>query len=300
MQSARSLLSELIDYAGLFPPASLGMESAMRAYEEYRSGIDRSFVGRFIVPASRLDEMVAYGAEIFPRGDHAAPWKLSVTTAVDSDTDRNAILHFNCSHHTGSNLGNAVCDAVEMPVADSAAVRNALTSYADFFKLFLEVPLGTDPDPLIRAMAGTRAAAKMRTGGVTAQSIPSSAEITRFMRACKIHGVPFKATAGLHHAVRGEYALTYQDDSPSGEMFGYLNVFLAGAFLDAGLEDTDVANILEEKDPAAFQFDDFGVSWRSNRIGVDALERSRRQFMLSYGSCSFTEPLAEARELELV
>ncbi len=272
----------------------------MRAYEEYRSGDDRSFVGRFIVPAVRLDEMTACGESIFPRGDQVAPWKLSVTTTVGSVADRDVILRFNCSHHTGSGLGNAVCDTIEMAVADSTAVRTALAAYPDFFRLFLEVPAGADPDPLIRAMAGTRAAAKMRTGGVTEQSIPSSADVMRFMRACKHHGVPFKATAGLHHALRGEYALTYDDNSPSAEMFGYLNVFLAGAFLDAGLDGANLIKILEERDPEAFRFDDFGVSWGSERIGVDALERSRRQFTLSYGSCSLTEPLQEARELGLV
>ncbi len=300
MLSARSLLNGLIDYAGLFPPASLGMEAAMRAYAEHRSGDDRSFVGRFIVPAARLDEMTALGETIFPRGDQLAPWKLSVTTTVDSTADRDVILHFNCSHHTGSDLGNAVCDTIEMAVADSTAVRTALVAYPNFFRLFLEVPAGADPDPLIRAMAGTRAAAKIRTGGITQQSIPSSADVMRFMRACKHHGVPFKATAGLHHALRGDYALTYDDNSPSAEMFGYLNVFLAGAFLDAGLDDARLMKILEEKDPEAFRFDDFGVSWGNERIGVDALERSRRQFSLSYGSCSFTEPLQEARELGLV
>lgn len=300
MQSARSLLTGLIDYAGLFPPASLGMDRAMVEYAEYRSGNDRSFLGRFIIPAGRLGEMVGPGADIFPRGDQAAPWKLSVTTTADSSVDRDAILHFNCSHHAGSSIGHATCDAIEMPVADQAAVRAALANYAEFFKLFLEVPLGEDPGQLIRAMAGTRAAAKMRTGGVTPQSIPSSEEIIRFMRACKHHGVPFKATAGLHHAVRGEYPLTYNDDSPSARMFGYLNIFLAGAFLDAGLEDVRLIEILEEQDGLAFQFDDFGVSWRNERIGVEMLERSRRQFMLSYGSCSFTEPLTEARELGLV
>ena len=83
-------------------------------------------------------------------------------------------------------------------------------------------------------------------------------------------------------------------------MFGYLNVFLAAAFLDAGAADADVIAIIEERDSAAFQFDDAGVTWRDSRLSHAELQRTRATFALSFGSCSFTEPVDEARSLGLL
>ena len=62
-----------------------------------------------------------------------------------------------------------------------------------------------------------------------------------FLIACRRHGVTFKATAGLHHAMRGSYPLTYERASESGTMFGFLNVFLAALFVGDGLGAEDDA-----------------------------------------------------------
>lgn len=300
MQSARSFFSGIIDYAGLFPPASLGMPDAVNAYAEYRSGQERDLLGRFVLPAGRLGEFSGAARDVMPRGEDAEPWRLSVVAANGSVPDREAILHFNCSHWSGSDRGSAVCDAVEMPVNTTDDVADAITLYPGFFQLFLEVKLGIDTDSIIGAMAGTRAAAKVRTGGVTAESIPPAVEVLAFMKACKRHAVPFKATAGLHHLVRADYPLTYEAGAKAAEMFGYLNVFLAAAFVYAGADDDDALAILKERDASAFHFDDTGVTWRGRRLNPGALEKTRGEFALSFGSCSFAEPVTEAREVGLV
>jgi hypothetical protein len=149
-------------------------------------------------------------------------------------------------------------------------------------------------------MKGTRAAAKVRTGGVTPDAIPASSDVLRFLRSCSRHRIPFKATAGLHHAIRAEQPLTYESLPPRAEMFGYLNVFLAAAFLEGGAADDEVLAILDEKDANAFHFDDAGVSWSRRTVGREQLDRVRKNFALSYGSCSFTEPVGEARQLGLI
>jgi len=133
--------------------------------------------------------------------------------------------------------------------------------------------------------------AKIRTGGVTPEAFPAVPDIAKFLRACKAKGVAFKATAGLHHPVRCVKPLTYEPDAPTGTMHGFLNVFLAAAMLD------HAEAVLEEKDPWAFSFDDEGVTWRDQSVSTAALTLLRRDFAISFGSCSFEEPIEDLREL---
>jgi hypothetical protein len=299
MRSARVLLNGIVDYAGLFPPASLDMERAARAYADYLSSPYSELLGKFIVPVSRLNELSEVGSAVFPRDDDPS-WRISVIVGSSLGDARIAAREFNARHRNGSLDGNAVCDAFEAVAADGDAVREALREIPVFFELYLEVPATIDPAPAIKAMSGTRAAAKIRTGGVTRESIPSSAQVLRFMRQCHGHGVPFKATAGLHHAVGSEYPLTYDTDSARAEMFGYLNVFVGAAAIEAGWDDASVIGILEARDPSSFRFDADGVSVNGRKIEAPVLAGTRERFALSFGSCSFIEPVDEARALSLI
>jgi hypothetical protein len=114
---------------------------------------------------------------------------------------------------------------------------------------------------------------------------------------CARLGLPFKATAGLHHPVRGDYALTYAADSARGTMYGFLNIFLFAALLHAGKRESDVAALLEERDASAIHVDDAGITWRAMRVDRDAIRAARRTFAGSFGSCSFEEPVAELESL---
>jgi hypothetical protein len=119
------------------------------------------------------------------------------------------------------------------------------------------------------------------------------------MQACVGANVPFKATAGLHHAVRGVHPLTYERSSPCAMMHGYLNVFLAAAFCADGDADT-AFTVLEETDASAFRFEEEGAWWRAAFVARSHLERVRRSVATSFGSCSFMEPVGEARELQFI
>jgi hypothetical protein len=120
--------------------------------------------------------------------------------------------------------------------------------------------------------------------------------VIEFIDACQREAVPFKATAGLHHPVRGSYRLTYEPGSPVGTMYGFLNVFVASALIHAGESRNSAIAALEETDRRAFVFDDDAITWRDIRITTDQLEASR-QFAISFGSCSFREPIDELRPL---
>jgi hypothetical protein len=300
MASPRDFLHAVVDYAGLFPPASLSMDDAVRAYARFLEGPESDLLARFVLPMSRLDEFSVTAAPFLPRGESTEPWRLSVIGGNDAAAARDAALSFNCSHWNGSDKGHAVCDAIELQVKDAESVQNVVDAVPDFFQLFLEVPAAGDPERLIAAMAHTRAAAKIRTGGVTPEAIPSSQSVLHFMKSCRHYGVPFKATAGLHHAVRAIYPLTYEQGAPVAEMFGYLNVFLAAAAVNEGASDEIALGILEERDASRFVFDDSGLTWRDFKIGADRLMLARAGFARSFGSCSFTEPVQEGKELGLV
>jgi hypothetical protein len=286
----RKFLEGIIDYAGLFPPASLGMPDAVSAYASYRSGPDRDLLGRFIVPAGRLDEFAkALG--------HAPParerWQVSVIGKEFAET-RDLALDFNARE------SRATCDAIEIPVASAHEVERVLAQPQREFELFLEIPVAPDPTPVVAAIAGSPAFAKIRTGGITASAIPSSEEVLRFLSACLTFRVPFKATAGLHHAVRSEYPLTYERDAACGTMFGYLNIFLAAAALEDGWTTTEALEILEQRDVTAFRFDDDGAVVNGRPLSGATLHAARSTFARSFGSCSFVEPVEEARAAGLI
>jgi hypothetical protein len=284
------MLASSIDYAGLFPPAALGMAEAVRRYAEYLKGSDAWALGRFVVPASRLEEFEREADELAPRAP-AAPWRLSVLLGADPAGDVKTLGAFNC-RHARDGAAAFSGDVVEVKADSVAAVQRILAAAPRWAEAYVEVPLEPDPTPLIAAIAKGGARAKVRTGGITPEAFPSGEQLLRFLRACTTADVPFKATAGLHHTLRAEYPLTYAPDSPRGTMFGFLNLFLAAAFLRQGMSDADALQLLEERSPSAFGFAPDKIEWRTHRLDQRAVDAARARGIQSFGSCSFAEPVA--------
>jgi hypothetical protein len=139
--------------------------------------------------------------------------------------------------------------------------------------------------------------AKIRTGGVTPEAIPSVADVAKFICACAELRLPFKATAGLHHPVRSLQPLTYETDAPRAVMHGFLNVFMAAAFAWHG--EDDIEPILAETDPAAFSFSE-EARWRDMSLMASRVREARDRFAHSFGSCSFVEPIHDLEALGLL
>ena len=297
------LLHGAIDYAGLFPPAQLDMPGAVAEYDAYLHSPDVWALGRFVVPAGRLDELAAVGAagesETQPLGGLAPDRGLSVVMGADVPSDARRISAYAGTHAAERAWWGRV-EAVEVRAATVDAIRDALNVISSDLERFVEIPIGADPTALIRAIRDGGAAAKVRTGGTTADAFPSSADLARFLATCVREGVPFKATAGLHHPLRGAYALTYAPGSATGEMFGFLNVFLAAAFLRAGHDESVARELLEERDPSAVQFDADEVTWRGRRLTATDLAATRAAGIQSFGSCSFREPIDDLTALGLL
>jgi len=296
MQSVRALLHGIVDYAGLFPPAKLDMGDAVRRYAEYHAGPDAWALGRFVLPVARLEEF----GEVYDsmREKHRGePWRLSALTGADLKADVDRIGAFN--RDRARRAGGAVVDAVELRAASTDEVARAAALLPSGVEAFFEIPVASDPRALVGAIARAGAGAKVRTGGITPDAFPSVEELARFLHACVRADVPFKATAGLHHPLRAEYRLTYEPDSATGTMFGFINVFLAAALFRAGGTIGDAQAMLAETSPAAFRFDDSGVTWRGHRLGNAELEAGRER-AVSFGSCSFREPVDDLQALDLL
>ena len=298
LRAIDALLSGIVDYAGLFPPASESMGAALENYAAYREAADSAALGRFIVPFARLAELEEHALDLFPRGVGPDPWKLSVLVSADVRAATEEMLRFNARHGGSSPAGHAVIDVVELKAMDSADIERQRAALPVGFTAYFEIPVGADAASLVRTLASVGARAKIRTGGVTADAFPSSREIVDFMVACHRHAVPFKATAGLHHPVRGRYRLTYDAGSATGLMFGFLNVFMAAALVRSGKSVELARAVLEEADPTAFSFSEDAITWRDVRIDVNQILTLRSQFATSFGSCSFREPVDELAALD--
>ena len=132
-------------------------------------------------------------------------------------------------------------------------------------------------------MAGVGGRAKVRTGGVSAPMFPTPNDLGRFLHRAAAHKVPFKATAGLHHAMRSDQPLVGDERQGPVAMHGFLNVFLAAGLARADRVGTELLEtVLAERAAGAFAFDQSGVNLAGRRLTCEDLAATRRRFAISY------------------
>ena len=129
----------------------------------------------------------------------------------------------------------------------------------------------------LRSLKEQNAMLKIRLGGERPESTPTSSTLARVLSSCAELGLPWKATAGLHQAMRSE-------------SHGFVNLLLAAALAHAGGSVNELEALLDETDAAAFGFDGGHVSWRDYRLDVATISDGRR-LLRSFGSCAFEEPV---------
>lgn len=285
--AVRAAFASLIDYAGLFPPAELPLAQAQAEYGAARAGPYAWMLGRFIIRARQLNE--------------ASPARGPFSVIVEGNVD--AITRLAALRNAGIPI-----EAVEIPldknglpdeISDAIGDVKSAVTVAGFSDVpaFVELPRGQRWTELVPVamewLARMRLGAKVRCGGITAEAFPTVDEVAEFIAAATGAGVPFKATAGLHHPVR------HRDRATGFMMHGFLNVLAAAAFASR-VEREALARIVAEEDPSAFAFDDDSFCWRDRRIGLAELERTRREGFVGYGSCSFAEPVDDLIALGLL
>ena len=261
----RAALERLIDYAGLFPPAKLPLEEALTQYERAREGAASWVLSRFIIRAEALIDLrkCLNGRTGIELSVIAAPAMFEVVARARHE-------------------GWAMITAIEVPLGDysiGGCVRQSRRARLDDLPIYVEHSHGRlAMDEL--AAGGLRA--KLRCGGIKPSSFPSVEAIAGFIAEASAAGVPFKATAGLHHPLR------HFNRDAGVMMHGFLNVLAAAAHAPhvdrARLEAILAAERLEELD-----------------LSDEAeIRRARRERFVSYGSCSFEEPVEDLRALRLL
>lgn len=311
--SLKALMTDLIDYAGLFPPAGLPMNLAVGNYDRYINGPNAWALGRFVLPVARFKEFQPY---LFGR-QFLQTWLISALIGDDAEADFIAISEFN-----QQNVGRVLVDTVEVKVASADEIRRfaalvpkTITPYFEITPRFI--------DDLVVAVREVGGRAKIRTGGITLEAFPPASDVAHFISVCAEHEVPFKATAGLHHPVRCVRPITYDANAPTSAMHGFLNVFTAAAVAwiqgkvfecddemfvgrDAPIQtpfryemgprgQKSLENILQQISP--FEFVEHGLK-APLIIPTSLIKEARQNFAISFGSCSFEEPMGELSSLE--
>lgn len=292
--SLRVLLSEIIDYAGLFPPAQLSMAAAVQNYADYLRSEYSWMLGRFIVPADMLDEFEERAREYWTRKD-AKLWRISILARGNLGDVNQRVEKFNAAY-----VGQAIIDAVEIRADNPAQIQEAKPHLLPEMPTYFELPLTAILPEQISLLATSKTRAKVRTGGVVPEAFPPIDELIKFLRVCIAANVPFKATAGLHHPFRTTRRLTYEEDSPIGTMHGFINLFLSAALLRINLNNTSVHRLMADGNPDNFVFDDDGASWNNTRVDLQQLKTMRQRNIISFGSCSFVEPIEDLQQLGLL
>lgn len=290
----RAGLAALVDYAGLFPPAALPVREVVERFGRYAESDERWMLGRLIVPLVGLDALDAVAESRLAPG---VAWNLSVLVAGDAALDGViARLRAFDDRHRARNIS---VRSVELAPASIDDVARFAAIGAPHLERYVEVPLGADTGRWLDAVARAGCFAKIRTGGLTADRFPAVADVATFIRDTVSRDLPFKATAGLHHPLRNTYPLTYERDSQSGRMHGFINLLLAAALArrDPGVEGETIARLLDASDPDAFAVMTNALAWRDVVLTTADLADARHRTIRSVGSCSFEEPVSDLRAL---
>lgn len=262
-----ALVDALVDDAGLFPPERLPMRAAVERHRADALVGHPVLTHRFLCPARRLAELRAELRD-------GEPWRLGLIVDVDpgalpdvlAEVDGDGRLHL----ETIELRWPGAVDAV--PRHATAVTHVELSPAADGWH------------DALTAVAGAGLAAKVRCGGLTADAFPTPEQLGGFITAAVHAGVPFKATAGLHHAVRAV------DPGTGFPHHGFLN--LLGAVVRAVTGDRAVAAALAVEDGAA-------LAAQARDVSPDDAARARALFT-AYGSCSTSEPVEDLVALGLV
>ncbi len=305
--AVRAAFAQLVDYAGLFPPAKLAMLPALEEYAQARTGPHSWMLGRFITPASRLPELREAFRDTGPlelsfiidAGNDPRTWLAAVQAAFANLRDIRA---------EQNRLRIEVLETSLPPLATqretydasigqfaAAAKQAGLADLPIFVELPRDARWTNQLQGALFALSRHGMGAKLRCGGPTPETFPSTEDVVRFIcTAVQEHQVPLKATAGLHHPVR------HFDENIGTTMHGFLNVLAAAAFARSGLDSGGIQRIVACENPAAFRFDENGLWFDRERVGVEDLKQTRERAFISYGSCSFDEPTTDLQALGLL
>ncbi|MEV4536933.1 hypothetical protein AB0J82_24455 [Asanoa sp. NPDC049518] len=269
------LFHRLIDDAAVFPPGNAALPDAVTAHREHRAAWYADLVGPLLVPATSVDALTGL-LDPTERLDIGIIGDLPIDRLGVPDDPRVAVRQIEA----------AVAKRGEDPQPGIARMLD-LAARAPELDVYAEIPLtfgllaGLDTIAAARA-GGVRVAAKFRTGGLAAELFPTPVELAAVICACRDRELPFKLTAGLHHALR------HADPETGFTHHGFLNVLAGTALALDGGEVADVAEVLAAIDAVPLI------------EPVRARRDQARGLWVGFGSCSMIEPLTDLIRLGLV
>ena len=300
--SLQALLEQSIDYAGMFPPCSLALEPALRNQTKYIRSDDAWMLNTFVLPVTQFDS----AKQLLPAFDPSHPLRVSAlgpkTESAAAFREAFAETEEAIRSLAAHNVDLVSVNQLEMWLPDDVDLSVLTEARAIIGNLpaFWEAPAERARET-ITLLAEINSEIdeptfgfKLRTGGVTPDAFPTSAQIARALVVPATHQVPIKFTAGLHHPFR-----QYREEVQT-RMHGFLNV-LGAAILAAEYrwDEKQTAAMLEDEDAKSFSFDDEFFAWREWKIDIERLN-DRRKFVTSFGSCSFDEPREDLHVLGLL
>jgi hypothetical protein len=281
MKVIQTLLTGMFDYAGLYPPANIGLRAAVGNYLEYSRSKHAWALGRFIVNLDRLEEFHSIAS------DSLQNFKLSVIACEDADFT-------SLPAQIGAGLA---INSVEIKSGDRHVIERIAKTIPLDLETYFEVPMNAVNQPALKTIRDAGARAKLRMGGVVREAIPTDSDVLRTLNTLSILRLSFKATAGLHHPLRSTQPLTYQPQSPTAAMHGFLNLAVAAALLYFGGSVDEAELVLAEEGPAAWRVSEDALHWRDHTWTIEQLATLRSRFFMSIGSCSFEEPIHDLESL---
>ena len=297
--SLRALLAHSIDYAGMFPPCSLGLEPALKNQAEYVRSPDTWMLSAFVLSTEQFDAarqlLSQFDAQHPLRVAALGPKTANADSFLEALDDAEAAIR-SLSRH---NVDLVSISHLEMYLphdVDVASLQEARSILGEL-AVFWEAP-PDKAEETIALLAEFNSDAdsatfgyKLRTGGVTVDAFPTSMQIAKALVTPATHQLPIKFTAGLHHPLR-----QYREEVQT-KMHGFLNVLGAAVLAAEHRWDTNqTAKMLEDENVDSFSFADEFFAWREWRIDAKRLQY-RRRFVVSFGSCSFDEPREDLRAL---
>lgn len=290
-------MTGLIDYAGLFPPAGLDTDTAASNYADYLAGENSWMLGRFLIPATRLHQMALHPGFRFSvivsptvsreERDQLRTFRGRVemveTRFAESDDSphrcRDRLLQLECElDQAGLRDVQLVVEAEN--IASTAVLASSLAAFNH----------ARGWGSVINS-----AGYKLRCGGLAKEIVPAPETVAEIIRGCRHHDIPIKFTAGMHQPLR------YNCPELEGMQHGFINIF-AAALLAWGcnLDHAEMTACLRDETAGHFHFTNEGFSWQDHTISSAGIEQLRHNRVISFGSCSFTEPVAGLRALGLL
>ena len=296
------LLQSCIDYAGLFPPADLSLAEAIDIFAADRNSKHQNWLQHFILPATRIEEFDAFrnnkGGDsswtlsiLVGGGDTLHDWQTNVEDALETfktrrdDADPVRVLEITLPRAIAAD------DSSFKQAIDTINQQLDPTPLVDC-KLFFETTSTEHRRVLAEVLAEPKhhpgkIGLKLRTGGISRALFPSSGELAECIRLCHSFDIPWKATAGLHHPFPVDCQRT------GAAMHGFMNILFAVILLEGNMIPGEkLEDLLEDRNPTHFSFCETGITWMDITANLEQICIGRQRF-ISFGSCSFAEPLED-------